>query len=86
MNWQRKHGEVQKIDARVQARRDFIKANGADAARGKDIDHRVPLDKGGDGKLSNLRAVTPASNRSFRRDAKGSLVSQTSKREAARKK
>lgn len=83
--WQRQHGEVKKIAERVQARRDEIKKVGKAAVQGMDVDHIKPLDKGGDGALSNLRVVTPAANRSFKRDAKGNLVSQTSKKEAAAK-
>jgi hypothetical protein len=52
---------------------------------GKDLDHRVPLSKGGSTAKSNLRVVSAASNRSFSRNKDGSLKSQTSKREAKRK-
>ena len=48
---------------------------------GKDLDHRVPLSKGGSSAKSNLRAVSKSSNRSFSRNADGSMKSQTSKRE-----
>ena len=47
----------------------------------KDLDHRVPLSKGGSSAKSNLRAVSKSSNRSFSRNKDGSLKSQTSKRE-----
>lgn len=52
---------------------------------GKDLDHRVPLSKGGSSDKSNLRAVSKSSNRSFSRNADGSMKSQTSKRERKRK-
>jgi len=48
---------------------------------GKDLDHKRPLSKGGSSSRSNLRAVSASSNRSFARNADGSLKSQTSKRE-----
>ena len=48
---------------------------------GKDLDHRVPLSKGGANVKSNLRVVSESSNKSFSRNANGSLKSQTSKRE-----
>ena len=48
---------------------------------GKDLDHIKPLSKGGANKLSNARAVTPAANRSFSRNADGSLRNQQSSRE-----
>ncbi len=48
---------------------------------GKDLDHRVPLSKGGSSNKSNLRPVSRSENRSFSRNKDGSLKSQTSKRE-----
>jgi hypothetical protein len=48
---------------------------------GKDLDHRVPLSKGGSSAKSNLRPVSRSENRSFSRNKDGSLKSQTSKRE-----
>lgn len=51
---------------------------------GKDLDHRTPLSKGGSTGVSNLRVVSASSNRSFSRNADGSLKSQTSKREKKR--
>jgi len=84
MQWQRAHGEVKKIAERVQARRDVIKKVGADAVKGKDVDHVTPLSKGGKGNAGNLRIVSPAANRSFSRNSDGSLKSQTSKAERSR--
>ena len=52
---------------------------------GKDLDHRVPLSKGGSSNKSNLRVVSKSSNRSFSRNADGSKKSQTSKRERKKK-
>lgn len=48
---------------------------------GRDIDHIKPLSKGGSTGKSNQRVVSASSNRSFSRNADGSLKSQTSKRE-----
>ena len=48
---------------------------------GKDLDHVKPLSKGGANKLSNTRVTSKSANRSFSRNADGSLRSQTSKRE-----
>ena len=48
---------------------------------GKDLDHKKPLSKGGSNSLSNARVTSKASNRSFSRNADGSMKSQTSKRE-----
>lgn len=47
----------------------------------KDLDHKKPLSKGGTSARSNLRVVSASSNRSFARNADGSMKSQTSKRE-----
>lgn len=52
---------------------------------GKDLDHIRPLSKGGSTASSNLRVVSAATNRSFSRNANGSLKSQTSSRERKRK-
>lgn len=48
---------------------------------GKDLDHKKPLSKGGANTLANARVTTKSANRSFSRNANGSLKSQTSKKE-----
>ena len=48
--------------------------------KGKDVAHVVALDKGGSNK-DGTYITTATKNRSFRRDSKGNLVSETSKRE-----
>ena len=58
-------------------------ANGngkADKREGKDVAHVKALDKGGLNK-DGLCIESAARNRSFKRDSKGNLVSETSKRE-----
>lgn len=40
---------------------------------GQDVDHKKPLSKGGSNKVSNLRAATPSTNRSFPRKSDGSM-------------
>ena len=52
----------------------------ADAREGKDVAHRKALDKGGSNK-DGVYITTAAKNRSFKRDGKSNLVSETSKRE-----
>lgn len=55
----------------------------ADSREGKDIAHRKALSKGGSN--GDGYSIQPASkNRSFRRNSKGALVSETSKRERSR--
>ena len=45
--------------------------------KGKDIDHRVPLSKGGSAGAGNLRLKTPAANRSFSRNADHTVKKNT---------
>jgi hypothetical protein len=47
---------------------------------GKDVSHTKALSNGGSN-ADGLKLETPAKNRSFKRDSKGNLVSETSKRE-----
>jgi hypothetical protein len=63
--------------ARVKANKAGITSKGD----GKDLDHKKPLSKGGSSERSNLRVVSASSNRSFARNADGSLKSQTSRKE-----
>lgn len=63
------------------ARREMVKRGLARKGDGKDVDHRVPLSKGGTNSNSNLRVVSRSENRSFSRNKDGSLKSQRSKRE-----
>lgn len=49
---------------------------------GKDVGHKKPLSKGGDNG-DGLFLASPSKNRSFKRDSKRRLVSETSDREKA---
>ena len=51
----------------------------AERREGKDVAHVRALDKGGSNK-DGLRIQSAAKNRSFRRDSKGNLVSEISKK------
>ena len=66
---------------RTMARREANATGVTSKGDSKDLDHRVPLSKGGSSNKSNLRVVSKSSNRSFSRNADGSMKSQTSKRE-----
>ena len=52
----------------------------ADVREGKDVAHVRALDKGGSNK-DGVRIQSASANRSFKRDAKGNLVSEISKKE-----
>lgn len=84
-------GEHERRMERQRARRSLDKklpdgnGNGkADAREGKDVAHVKALDKGGSNK-DGLRIQSAAKNRSFRRDSKGNLVSEISKKERKKK-
>jgi hypothetical protein len=84
---EKSRGEHERRMERQRARRSLDKklpdgnGNGkADAREGKDVAHIKALDKGGSNK-DGLRIQSAAKNRSFKRDSKGNLVSETSKKE-----
>jgi hypothetical protein len=84
---EKSRGEHERRMERQRARRSLDKklpdGNGygkADAREGKDVAHVKALDKGGSNK-DGLRIQSAAKNRSFKRDSKGNLVSETSKKE-----
>lgn len=82
-------GELDRRMERQRARRAYDKNHKdspldkdttAESREGKDLAHKKALDKGG----SNKQGVTvqsQAKNRSFKRDSKGNLVSEVSKKE-----
>jgi hypothetical protein len=55
----------------------------ADKREGKDVAHVKAMDKGGKNK-DGLKIESASRNRSFSRDSKGNLVSETSKKERKR--
>jgi hypothetical protein len=71
--------------ANNEARRGAIKEGKARVGDGTDVDHKVPLSKGGTNAKSNLRVVKASTNRSFARTSTSKLKSQTSKRESKKK-
>lgn len=84
---EKKRGEHPDRMERQRARRAIDKTgadkngNGkADKREGKDVAHVKALSKGGSNK-DGVRIQTPTKNRSFKRDSKGNLVSETSKKE-----
>jgi 5-methylcytosine-specific restriction endonuclease McrA len=75
---------IKKRVERNAARQQLMKEGLVRKGDGKDVDHKVPLSKGGSTSRSNLRVVPRSSNTSFSRNKDGSLKSQTSKRESGR--
>ena len=63
------------------ARRKLLREGKPRKGDGKDVAHVKAIDKGGSIK-NGVRVESKESNRSFRRDNKGNLVSERSKREA----
>lgn len=66
------------------ARRKATAAGKVSKGDGKDVAHKKAMDKGGKNS-DGVRVESAARNRSFKRDAKGNLVSETSKRERKNK-
>lgn len=83
--WDHTHDGGKRIKDRAErnkARATVAKAKGVKPTAIKgDVDHRKPISRGGKSTLANLFVTAPSKNRSFARNANGSLKSQTSKRE-----
>lgn len=71
---------------RNQARQEMIKRGKASVGDGKDVGHVRALSRGGSNTLANLAIQSAASNRSFKRKSDGSMASETSRKEAKRRK
>lgn len=68
--YEKYHGkpeQIKKRAKRVMARRKLEREGVVRKGDGKDVDHKVPLAKGGSNSRSNLRAVPKSKNRSFPR-------------------
>ncbi len=76
--------QVKNRVARNAARRKLMKAGKVSKGDGKDVAHVKAFDKGGTNK-DGLRVVSKSANRSFKRDSKRNLVSETSTRERKKK-
>ena len=71
----KRRGDVHKSMLRKRARRLMLKKGLVKP--GQDVDHRQPLGKGGSNAVSNLRAASPRSNRSFPRTSSGAMRKRT---------
>jgi hypothetical protein len=86
---EKKRGEHERRMERQRLRRAYDKTHPdspldkdhtAESREGKDLAHKKALDKGGSNK-QGYSVQTKAKNRSFKRDSKGNLVSEVSKKE-----
>ncbi len=66
-------GEGPQNAQRKQARRDMEKKGLVKPFDGKDVDHKVPLSKGGSPGVGNLRVQSASNNRSFPRKKNGAI-------------
>jgi hypothetical protein len=76
--------QVKNRSARNAARAKLMKAGKVSKGDGKDVAHVKAFDKGGTNK-DGVRVVSKSANRSFKRDSKKNLVSETSTRERKKK-
>ena len=86
---QKARGEHERRMERQRLRREYDKKHAdspldkdhtAESREGKDLAHKKALDKGGSNK-DGFSVQTAKKNRSFKRDSKGNLVSEVSKKE-----
>lgn len=77
--------QVKKRMARNRARYKLLKEGKVHKGDGKDVAHVKAFDKGGTN-ADGVRVESASKNRSFKRDSKHNLVSETSTRERKKKK
>jgi hypothetical protein len=88
LKWEhtKKKTRVKDRAQRNAARATVAKKSGIKATSIKgDVGHKKAVSKGGKNGLANLFVQNPGENRSFRRNAKGAMTSERSKRESGRK-
>ena len=66
-----KPSQVKKRMERNRARAALMKEGLVRKGDGKDVDHKVPLDRGGSNDRSNLRVVSKSKNRGWRKGKSG---------------
>jgi hypothetical protein len=76
--------QVKNRTARNAARAKLMKTGKVSKGDGKDVAHVKAFDKGGSNK-NGVRVESASTNRSFKRDSKKNLVSETSTRERKKK-
>lgn len=65
-NYQGRPEQIANRSKRNKARREMEKEVGKTALKGKDVDHKVPLSKGGSNSRRNLQVTSVSYNRSKR--------------------
>jgi len=83
-SYQGRPDQIKKRDERNKARNALVKVGKLRKGDGKDAAHVKAIDKGGSIK-DGIKVEDSNSNRSFKRDSKGNLVSEVSKRERKKK-
>lgn len=78
--YQGKPEQIKNRAERNKARATLTKAGKVHKGDGMDVAHKKALDKGGSIK-DGVTVQSKSANRSFKRDSKGNLVGETSKRE-----
>lgn len=75
LQWEKeeKPSRVKQRASRNAARSMMMEEGRVKKGDGKDVDHKVPLSKGGDNSRKNLRVLKATANRSVTRKANGSL-------------
>lgn len=72
-NYQGKPEQIKNRAKRNAARAKMMKAGRVTKGDGKDVDHAVPLSKGGGNLGGNLRVKSKSANRSFKRKSSGAI-------------
>lgn len=72
--------QIKNRSKRTTARRQANEDGRTSKGDGTNLDHKVPLSKGGSNGKSNLRVVSESQNKSFARNRDGSLKSQRSRK------
>ena len=73
-SYQSKPEQKKRRAKRNAARAIMEKEKGKSALRGKDVDHKHALSKGGSNSRSNLHAISCGKNRSYKRNKDGSMA------------
>lgn len=72
-NYQGKPEQIKNRTKRNAARAKMMKAGKVSKGDGKDVDHAVPLSKGGGNLGGNLRVKSKSANRSYKRTPSGAI-------------